>query len=129
MKYIIISITLAIVFIGGTIMLLRSGVDDSSGATNNVTMVDGKQIIEINVKGGYNPRVTEARAGVPTILRFVTNGTFDCSSSIRIPSFGISKSLPISGTTDIDLGSAQVGELQGSCAMGMYPFEVNFVKS
>ena len=38
----------------------------------------------------------------------------------------ISKSLPQSGTTDIDIGTQDVATLQGTCGMGMYPFEVQF---
>lgn len=95
-------------------------------APQNVSIVDGKQIIEIKAKGGYQPRKSVAKAGIPTILRFDTNGTFDCSSSVRIPSMDISKSLPLSGTTDIDIGSQKVATLQGTCGMGMYPFEVDF---
>lgn len=84
------------------------------------------QIIEITAKGGYSPRKSIAKAGIPTILRFNTNGTFDCSSSVRIPSMNIFKYLPQSGTTDIDLGTQQDGVLNGSCGMGMYPFEIDF---
>ena len=84
------------------------------------------QIIEITAKGGYTPRKSIAKAGIPTILRLNTNGTFDCSSSVRIPSLDIFKNLPQSGTTDIDLGIQNVGTLNGSCGMGMYPFEIQF---
>jgi plastocyanin domain-containing protein len=93
---------------------------------NNVSIVDGKQIIEINARGGYQPRKSIAKAGIPTVIRFNTRGTFDCSSSVRIPSLGISKSLPQTGLTDIDIGSGKLGTLQGSCGMGMYPFEIDF---
>lgn len=93
---------------------------------NNVSIVDGKQIVEVDVKGGYHPKVSAAKAGMPTILRFNTNGSYDCSTSVRIPSMGISKSLPPSGSTDIDLGIPQVATLQGVCGMGMYSFQVNF---
>lgn len=95
-------------------------------AINNVSIVDGKQIIEIRAKGGYTPRKSIAKADIPTILRFNTNGTFDCSSSVRIPSMNISKILPQSGITDIDLASQKTGTLQGTCGMGMYPFEIEF---
>ena len=88
--------------------------------------MDGKQIIEMTAKGGYEPNKSVAKAGVPTILRFDTNGTFDCSSSVRIPSLNISQNLPISGKTDIDIGVQKVGNFQGTCGMGMYPFEVKF---
>jgi plastocyanin domain-containing protein len=63
---------------------------------------------------------------MPTILRFTTNGTFDCSSSVRIPSMNLSKTLALSGTTDINLGNPKAGVLRGSCSMGMYPFEISF---
>ena len=99
---------------------------DNSIPANNVSIVDGKQIIEIRAKGGYQPRKSIAKAGMPTILRFNTTGTFDCSSSVRIPSLNISKGLPQSGSTDIDIGIGNLGALQGSCGMGMYPFEIEF---
>lgn len=92
-------------------------------STSNVSVVDGQQIIEISAKAGYTPRVSEVRAGIPTILRINTQGTFDCSSQIRIPSLDISRSLPPSGVTDIALGTLTLGTLHGSCGMGMYPFQ------
>ncbi len=108
-------------------MFTRNGGDTGQVVNaNNVTIVDGKQIIEINAKGGYQPRKSIAKAGIPTIIRFNTKGTFDCSSSVRIPSMNISKLLPQTGSTDIDIGSGKLGTLQGSCGMGMYPFEVEF---
>jgi plastocyanin domain-containing protein len=127
MKSIIISIIVAVVIIGGAFFITRNG--DQNGQANvknNVNIVDGKQIIEIRAKGGYSPLQSVAKAGVPTILRFNTSGTFDCSSAVRIPSMGISKTLPNSGVTDIDLGNQQVGVLNGTCGMGMYPFEIEF---
>ena len=99
---------------------------DTQVAANNVTIVDGTQIIEIHAKGGYQPRKSFAKVGMPTVLRFDTNGTFDCSSTIRIPSMNISKVLPQTGSTDIDIGTQQIATLQGTCGMGMYPFEVEF---
>jgi hypothetical protein len=38
----------------------------------------------------------------------------------------ISELLPNSGSKDIDLGTPKVGTLQGSCGMGMYPFQIDF---
>lgn len=93
---------------------------------NNVSILDGKQIVEIKAKGGYLPVRSVAKAGIPTILRVNTNGTFDCSSSIRIPSMDISRNLPMSGITDIDIGIQPVGFFHGTCGMGMYPFEIDF---
>ena len=124
---IFISISLAIVLIVVAFVFTK----DSNNVTqiadgSNVTIVDGKQIIDLRVKGGYSPQKSVAKAGMPTIVRFTTNGNFDCSSSVRIPSLNLSKNLELSGTTDIDLGISKEGILNGSCGMGMYPFEIDF---
>lgn len=124
-----ISILVVTVLIGGAMFLTRESSNSDDGINvpaHNVSVVDGKQIIEIRAKGGYQPRKSIAKAGIPTILRFDTSGTFDCSSSVRIPGLGISKILPQTGTTDIEIGLAKAGTLHGTCGMGMYPFEVVF---
>lgn len=128
MKEIFVAILIAGAILGGTFMLVYKGGGGSEQSTpaNNVSIVDGKQIIEITARGGYQPRKSVAKAGIPTIIRFKTNGTFDCSSSVRIPSMNIFKSLPQTGSTDIDVGTQSVGKLVGSCGMGMYPFSVEF---
>lgn len=130
MKGIIISIIVAFVFIGGTFLLVKtdSSVENRKNdvPANNVTIRDGIQVIEIRAKGGYQPRRSIAEAGLPTILRFDSKGTFDCSASVRIPSMNISQSLDFSGYTEISLGSPKAGVLRGGCSMGMYPFEIEF---
>ena len=93
----------------------------------NVSATGDSQIIEISAKGGYSPRVTAAKAGMPTILRLNTRGTFDCSSALTIPSLGYRVNLPPSGSTEVKLPAQQAGTvLHGVCAMGMYNFAVNF---
>ena len=101
-------------------------VDDNGSSGSNVSVEGATQIVTIRAKGGYQPRVSVAKAGLPTILRFDTQGTFDCSAAVRVPSLGISRNLPFSGQTDIPLGTQVAGVLKGSCGMGMYPFEVRF---
>jgi len=126
----IIAVVVAVALIGGSYALIQAGkaVNDSQvvGSAENVSIVDGVQIVEIQARGGYWPRKSVARAGIPTVIRFNTTGTFDCSSSVRIPSLDISKILPQSGATDIDIGTHATSTLQGTCGMGMYPFEVSF---
>ncbi|OGI22153.1 MAG: hypothetical protein A2808_03980 [Candidatus Moranbacteria bacterium RIFCSPHIGHO2_01_FULL_55_24] len=92
----------------------------------NVSIVDGKQIIRLTAKGGYFPLKSTAKAGIPTVLQVSTNGTFDCSSSLRIPEKNITKNLPPTGVTEVDLGVPEAGLFQGTCSMGMYPFEIDF---
>jgi plastocyanin domain-containing protein len=94
---------------------------------SNVTVVDGKQIITIAVKGGYSPQITTAQADSPTVLKMVTNGTFDCSSAVSIPSLNYQKNLPATGETLIDVPAQTKGTtLNGTCAMGMYHFSIKF---
>ena len=125
--YLIITLVLVL---GAGFLYLRNNsgsttlVDTANAA--NVTIVDGQQIITINAKGGYSPASTVAQAGLPTILRMDTSSTFDCSSSLRIPSLGIKKPLPANGATDISLGTPDVGTINASCSMGMYNFNLAF---
>jgi plastocyanin domain-containing protein len=126
---IIIAIIISISIIIFAIILSGSKQNQNSSQeipVNNVSIVDGVQIIKIQAKGGYSPSKSIAKAGIPTIIQFTTNGTFDCSSSIRIPSMNIFKSLSASGATNVDLGTQKVGNINGSCGMGMFPFEIQF---
>lgn len=99
----------------------------TTGVGNGVATENGVQVINIAVKGGYSPSRLEAKAGVPTELRFTTNGTYDCSSMVVIPKLSIQKTLPATGTDKIALNASQAtGTLQGQCGMGMYNFEIAF---
>ncbi len=126
MKLTLISLGIAVVLIGGVFFITRKSDTGSSASADNVTIVGDKQVIDLRAKGGYSPKQSTAKAGVPTVLKVDTNGTFDCSSVIRIPGMNITKNLPPSGSTEIDLGNPQVGLLQGTCGMGMYRFAINF---
>ena len=119
-----IAIVVAVALVGGALML--SG-GSAAPSTSNVSVVDGKQIVEITAKGRYAPTLTEAKAEVPTVLRINTNGTFDCTSIVRIPAVGYQANLPPTGATDIELPPQKSGAtVQGICAMGMYSFNVAF---
>lgn len=116
--------------IGAVIMLSRGNNDSNSSAlptADNVSIVDGKQIIQIRAKGGYSPKITAAKADMPTVIKIDTQSTFDCSSATTIPSIGYQENLPPSGSTQIDVLPQKPGStLKGLCAMGMYNFEVRF---
>ena len=119
-----ISILIAGALIGGAIML-ASG--DGTPSTANVSVVNGKQIVEVTAKGSYSPKLTAAKAGMPTILRMKTMGTYDCTAALRVPSLRYEKMLPPSGMTDIELPAQEAGAtVQRVCAMGMYNFKVRF---
>lgn len=130
MKTIISIILIAVVVISGLIFFneksLNSKNPDSKTA-NNVSLVEGKQIITITAKGGYLPRISSAKADVPTTLKIDTKGTFDCSTALSIPSLNYYKNLPPTGETLIAVPPQKPGtSLKGICSMGMYNFSVNF---
>ena len=131
-KTVSIIITLAlvvgigIIFIGGS----RSKNNASNSTTEsaqNTEIKDGVQYITVNAKGGYSPKISSAKAGIPTKLIVKTNGTYDCSASLVIRSLGFQKILSQTGEEVIDIGTPQAGQpLQGVCGMGMYSFQINF---
>ncbi len=129
-KYLIIgSVAVSIFLISAAMFVSPGGSGKNSGGKNlnNVTTESGKQVIEISARGGYFPRISQAKAGVDSVIKMTTNGTFDCSSSVIIPSLNYQKNLPMTGETLIDLPAQQAGTtLQGYCAMGMYNFQVEF---
>lgn len=127
MKKFFIIVPVVAVLIFGLVALIRWDPQGEAIATSeNVTIENGIQFIDLTAKGGYSPRKTLAQAGVPTVLKVTTSGTYDCSSGIIIPDESISQTLPASGTTEIDLGTPVVGITSGTCSMGMYRFEIDF---
>jgi plastocyanin domain-containing protein len=107
--------------------ILYSEKNGNTQAVHNVQMVDGKQVITITAKGTYSPRFTTAKAGVPTVIKMATRGTFDCTAALTIPSLSYEKNLPPSGETLIDVPPQKAGTtLRGVCAMGMYNFSIAF---
>ncbi len=127
-KTVYIIITLALVIGIGIVFLGGSKNNTETGASaQNVEIKDGIQYITINAKGGYSPKVSTAKAGIPTKLIVKTDGTYDCSASLVIRSVGFQKILAQTGEEIIDLGTPKAGQpLQGLCGMGMYNFSVNF---
>lgn len=131
MKPLIISLLLTGVFIGGIVFLLsgesektKTNVQNNS---NNISIVNGKQIIEITAKGLYAPKKTVAKANIPTVIKIKTDNTFDCTKSLNFPSLGLRKSLPSTGETSVELPAQKPGAtVKGVCSMGMYSFTVNF---
>ena len=122
------SIIIAIIIIASSVFIAgRNNNNSPSENIDNLSEINGEQIITINAKGGYFPRTTIAKAEIATILKITTKGTFDCSSAINIPSLNYRNNLPSSGETIIEIPPQKTGTtIQGLCAMGMYNFSINF---
>lgn len=126
MKTIIISTIIALLLIVAALIASKNQNTQIGETLTNVTIVDGVQIVDLDAKGGYEPRRSVAQANIPTVVRFNTSGTYDCSTIVRIQSLKIQKNLPSTGVTEIDIGTQPVSIFTGSCGMGMYPFEIEF---
>jgi plastocyanin domain-containing protein len=121
-----LAIGIGILFTSGS-KIKNNQISTENQILNNIEIKDGIQYVTINAKGGYLPRISEAKADVPTKLIVKTSGTYDCSASLVIRSIGYQKILPNTGETIIDLGTPKVDKpLVGVCGMGMYSFQVNF---
>lgn len=127
-KNTIISIIISLVLIGGTLYFVSDRSASSGGAvaqSQNVEIKDGVQYVTVTAKGGYSPRVTQIKSGIPTKLVVKTDGTYDCSASLVVRSVGFQKILQPTGEEVIDLGTPKSGEkVQGVCGMGMYNFQI-----
>jgi hypothetical protein len=131
-----LAIAAGIFFLGGsktnsdnanTTKTVNTNNGTSASGVENSVIKDGVQYITINAKGGYSPRVSTAKAGIPTKLIVKTNGTYDCSAALSIRSAGFQKVLANTGEETIDLGTPVAGTpVRGVCGMGMYNFTVNF---
>ena len=116
-------ITISIIVV---IFIIFSG--GKKGIVQSVEVKDGIQYVRITAGGGYSPQTTEAKSGIPTKLIVKTNGVYDCSASLVIPSIKFREILPPTGEKEIDIGTGKAGEtLKGLCGMGMYSFQIKFI--
>ncbi len=127
-KNTIISIIVSLVLIGGTLYFVSDrsvSSGDEVAQSQNIEIKDGVQYVTITAKGGYSPRVTQIKGGLPTKLVVKTDGTYDCSASLVVRSIGFQKILQPTGEEVIDLGTPKSGDkVQGVCGMGMYNFQI-----
>ena len=102
---------------------VTSGSNNASGqvSTNAVTSNTDVQTLRLDVKStSYIPGRLEARAGQPIRLELATNNTNGCTRAFTIPSLGLQKILPATGTTTIDIPAQKAGTIRFTCSMGMY---------
>lgn len=129
-KTVSILVAFILIFGVGLILINRSSNSkdtNSDQLVENVQIKDGVQYVTINAKNGYSPKLSNAKAGIPTKLIIKTKGTFDCSASLVIKSIGYQNILPKTGEEVIDIGTPKIqSSLQGLCSMGMYNFLINF---
>lgn len=80
----------------------------------------GKQVVAIEVKGGYSPSVIQAKQNTPLILRFIRKESSSCGEYVTISDFKVRKHLPENETVEIEITPTKTGEFSFTCDMGMY---------
>jgi sulfite exporter TauE/SafE/copper chaperone CopZ len=93
---------------------------EPSGGTNPSPIVNGKQVIKMNVTAGYQPNHFTIRAGTPVRWEIdATNGA-GCASVLVSRQLGIQKLLETNASNVIEFTPTITGEIPFSCSMGMY---------
>ncbi len=99
----------------------------NTDSSSVISQENGVQVIHILARGGFTPRIVNAKAGVETKLEVETKGTYDCSASLNIPKLGIQEILSRTGTKSFNIPAQEKGAvIEGTCAMGMYGFTLSF---
>lgn len=88
--------------------------------TEEATMEQEKQIINIKVEGGYSPEQVVVKQGIPTELRFTKIDGSSCLDHVVFPDFGINQALPQDETTSVTINTDQAGEYSWACGMNMF---------
>ena len=79
----------------------------------------GRQEVEIEVKGGYDPGVVHLKRGQPARLVFNRQETSPCSEEIVIPAFGVKQLLAPFQKTPVDILPEKAGTFDMTCGMSM----------
>ena len=77
------------------------------------------QLVEIEVRGGYNPGNVRVKRGVPLRLVFNRQEEAPCSEEIVIPAFGVRKFLAPFARTTVEVTPNTAGTFDMTCGMSM----------
>ncbi len=92
---------------------------ERSVATAATTAGAVRQEVTVTVRGGYDPAVVRAKAGVPLRLVFDRQETSSCSEELVFPEFGVRRFLPAHQLTAVDVTPPAPGSYEFTCGMGM----------
>ena len=84
--------------------------------------------VSVNVLDyGYNPPISQAKAGQPVQLNLTTNNTYGCTLAFVIPALNLFQVLPTTGVTTLEIPPQPAGSvLYYTCSMGMFGGQIEF---
>jgi hypothetical protein len=79
-----------------------------------------KDAIHIQItSAGYEPARIEAGSGKPLRLWFTRTGEPNCGAKVIFPALGITRDVPLGGSTLVEIPAPPSGEIRFTCGMGM----------
>lgn len=81
---------------------------------------DDRQIVDVEVKGGYSPEVVVLKKGIPATLNFTRKDSSSCLDRVVFSDFGINQALPQNQQQAINVDTSNAGEFQWACGMDMF---------
>src|SRR5205809_6091737 len=91
----------------------------ASRTAATASVKDGVQVVDVLVKGGYEPGVVRVTRGAPVRLVFDRQETSSCSEEVVLPDFGIRRFLPPFARTPVEFTPTKAGTFDISCGMSM----------
>jgi plastocyanin domain-containing protein len=80
----------------------------------------GVQVVDVTVRGGYQPASIMAEAGRPLRLNFTRRESTPCGEEVVLPEFGWRAHLPEGRTVPVEVTPQEPGEYEFTCGMNMY---------
>ncbi|KRM41753.1 cupredoxin domain-containing protein [Lentilactobacillus parafarraginis] len=115
MKIIVLIIGLAIIAFIGWWFFGKHQV-----AAESAEVTDDRQVVDVEVNGGYSPEVVVLKKGVPATLNFTRKDSSSCLDRVVFSDFGINKALPQNEKQAIEIDTSHPGEFQWACGMDMF---------
>lgn len=84
------------------------------------TGAGGIQVVEVTVRGGYQPASIVAEVGRPLRLNFTRRESTPCGEEVVLPEFGRRAHLPEDKTVPVEVTPERPGEYEFTCGMNMY---------
>jgi plastocyanin domain-containing protein len=84
------------------------------------TGAGGVQVVDVTVRGGYQPASIVVKAGRPLRLNFTRRESTTCGEEVVLPDFGKRAHLPENKTVPVEIVPERPGEYEFTCGMNMY---------
>ncbi|GAA3198733.1 cupredoxin domain-containing protein [Lentilactobacillus kefiri] len=89
-------------------------------AEESAEVADDRQVVNVEVKGGYSPEVVILKKGVPATLNFTRKDSSSCLDRVVFSDFGVNQALPQNEKQSVEIDTSKPGEYQWACGMDMF---------